>query len=155
VVSSFFQFQYNLAPPMRIAIDTGGTFTDCVFLRDGRLEILKVFSTPANPARAIAQAVADVRQRLGEIAAPVDLLHGTTVGTNALLERRGGRVASSPPKASRTCWSSDARRARSFTTSSSRNRRRWWTPLAAWAFASASLLMAGSSSPSHRKRWQA
>ncbi len=78
---------------MRIAIDTGGTFTDCVFLRGGRLAILKVFSTPANPARAIAQAVADVRQRLGETTAPVDLLHGTTVGTNALLERRGGHVA--------------------------------------------------------------
>ncbi len=78
---------------MRIAIDTGGTFTDCVFLRGGRLEILKVFSTPANPARAITQAVADVRRRLGERTAPVELLHGTTVGTNALLERRGGRVA--------------------------------------------------------------
>ncbi|MGH9811903.1 MAG: hydantoinase/oxoprolinase family protein [Candidatus Acidiferrales bacterium] len=77
---------------MRIAIDTGGTFTDCVYLRAGRLEILKVFSTPANPARAIAQAVDTVRERL-KAAAPVELLHGTTVGTNALLERRGGRVA--------------------------------------------------------------
>src|SRR5574341_2161870 len=78
---------------MRIAIDTGGTFTDCVFLRDGRLEILKVLSTPANPARAIAQGVAAVRERLRERASPVELLHGTTVGTNALLERRGGRIA--------------------------------------------------------------
>ncbi|MGH9788868.1 MAG: hydantoinase/oxoprolinase N-terminal domain-containing protein, partial [Candidatus Acidiferrales bacterium] len=77
---------------MRIAIDTGGTFTDCVYLRNGRLEILKVFSTPSNPARAIAQAVAAVQKRLAS-AAPVELLHGTTVGTNALLERRGGRVA--------------------------------------------------------------
>ncbi|HKZ53593.1 MAG TPA: hydantoinase/oxoprolinase N-terminal domain-containing protein, partial [Candidatus Acidoferrales bacterium] len=75
---------------MRIAIDTGGTFTDCIFLRGARLEILKVFSTPANPARAIAQAVETVRARPAE---PVELLHGTTVGTNALLERRGGRVA--------------------------------------------------------------
>jgi N-methylhydantoinase A len=46
---------------MRIAIDTGGTFTDCIFLRDGKLEILKVFSTPANPANAIAEAVRAVR----------------------------------------------------------------------------------------------
>src|SRR3990170_3718685 len=75
---------------MRIAIDTGGTFTDCIFLRGARLEILKVFSTPANPARAIAQAVETVRARPAE---SVELLHGTTVGTNALLERRGGRVA--------------------------------------------------------------
>jgi len=77
---------------MRIAVDTGGTFTDCVFLRDGRLEILKVFSTPANPARAIAQAIGVVEKLLGSNGR-VELLHGTTVGTNALLERRGGRVA--------------------------------------------------------------
>ncbi|MCI0402374.1 MAG: hydantoinase/oxoprolinase family protein, partial [Acidobacteria bacterium] len=77
---------------MRIAIDTGGTFTDCVYLRHGRLEILKVFSTPSNPARAIGQAVEVVRKGRAP-SAPVELLHGTTVGTNALLERRGGRVA--------------------------------------------------------------
>ena len=41
---------------MRIALDTGGTFTDCVFLRDGKLEILKVPSQPKNPAAAIAAA---------------------------------------------------------------------------------------------------
>ncbi len=79
---------------MRVAIDTGGTFTDCLFLRDGRIEILKLPSTPSNPARAIANALekilagaspADCRE--------LDLLCGTTVGTNALLERRGGRVA--------------------------------------------------------------
>ena len=42
---------------MRIAMDTGGTFTDCVFVRDGRLEILKVPSTPDDPARAIMYAI--------------------------------------------------------------------------------------------------
>ena len=42
---------------MRIAIDTGGTFTDCVFLRGGRLEILKILSTPSNPAEAILAAL--------------------------------------------------------------------------------------------------
>ena len=75
---------------MRIAIDTGGTFTDCVYVKGARLEILKVFSTPSNPARAIAGAVAHITRGRG---VPVDLLHGTTVGTNALLERRGARVA--------------------------------------------------------------
>lgn len=86
---------------MRIAIDTGGTFTDCVFLgpdgrgsaRGRRLEILKVFSTPANPARALVQAVERVRARLAKPREPVELLHGTTVGTNTLLERRGARIA--------------------------------------------------------------
>lgn len=78
---------------MRIAIDTGGTFTDCVFLRGRRLEILKVFSTPANPARAVRQEVETVRDPRGRQRKPLELLHGTTVGTNALLERRGGRIA--------------------------------------------------------------
>lgn len=75
---------------MRIAMDTGGTFTDCVFVRNGKLEVVKVFSTPANPAQAIFDALAKVNRRTSE---PLDLICGTTVGTNALLEQRGGRVA--------------------------------------------------------------
>jgi N-methylhydantoinase A len=78
---------------MRIALDTGGTFTDCVFLRDGKLEILKVPSQPKNPAAAIAAALSRVRAMLGDKAEQeLDLVCGTTVGTNALLERRGGKV---------------------------------------------------------------
>src|ERR1700685_962304 len=75
---------------MRIAMDTGGTFTDCVFVRDGRLEILKVPSTPDDPARAIMTAIKKV---LAEPDPSLELTCGTTVGTNALLERCGGRVA--------------------------------------------------------------
>jgi len=85
---------------LRISIDTGGTFTDCVFLRAGRLHILKVFSTPRNPAEAIHNAVAEVLRaqtgaHLGAERPPVvlELSHGTTVGTNALLERKGARIA--------------------------------------------------------------
>jgi N-methylhydantoinase A len=79
---------------MRVAIDTGGTFTDCAFVRDGRLEILKVPSTPVNPARAIAEALDEIVLRNGGgRTVPWELFCGTTVGTNALLERRGGRVA--------------------------------------------------------------
>ena len=37
----------------RVAIDTGGTFTDCVYLRDGKLVVLKVFSTPQDPGLAV------------------------------------------------------------------------------------------------------
>ena len=75
-------------PTLRVAIDTGGTFTDCVWVEAGELKTIKVFSTPGDPSRAIAEA-------LGKIgaAAGVTLLHGTTVGTNALLERKGARVA--------------------------------------------------------------
>jgi len=79
---------------MRIAVDTGGTFTDCVFVRAGELRILKVLSTPENPARAIGEAMAKIVSE-AEISsgATLELTCGTTVGTNALLERRGGRVA--------------------------------------------------------------
>jgi len=74
--------------PLRIAIDTGGTFTDCVWRDRGRLRMLKVFSTPADPSHAIVEA-------LRQIAPQEDftLLHGTTVGTNTLLERKGARTA--------------------------------------------------------------
>jgi N-methylhydantoinase A len=76
--------------PLRIAIDTGGTFTDCVWIDpvSGRLQILKIFSTPADPSEAIAEAVKKIAGTT-----PITLLHGTTVGTNALLQRKGGRVA--------------------------------------------------------------
>jgi N-methylhydantoinase A len=73
---------------MRIAIDTGGTFTDCVYLRANQLQILKVPSTPANPGRAVLEAIAQIVP-----AGHAEIRHGTTVGTNALLERTGARVA--------------------------------------------------------------
>jgi len=77
---------------MRVAVDTGGTFTDCVVLEGSEIKILKVFSTPDNSARGILEGV---RRLAGESAPgePVDIIHGTTVGTNSLLERRGARVA--------------------------------------------------------------
>jgi N-methylhydantoinase A len=78
---------------MRIAIDSGGTFTDCVFVRDGKLQIIKVASRPDAPAEAIVEAV-QLATALAPSSSEVhDLVCGTTVGTNALIERRGGRVA--------------------------------------------------------------
>jgi N-methylhydantoinase A len=83
-----------------IAIDTGGTFTDCVWVEDGALKTLKVFSTPDDPSRAIAEALRKVGERgirpsatIKKVGAALTLLHGTTVGTNALLQRKGARVA--------------------------------------------------------------
>jgi N-methylhydantoinase A len=78
------------APPRStcVAIDTGGTFTDCVWVEGGRIRILKVFSTSDDPSRAIAEALREIGVR-----GPLTLLHGTTVGTNTLLQRKGGRVA--------------------------------------------------------------
>jgi N-methylhydantoinase A len=76
--------------PLRIAIDTGGTFTDCVWIDParGKLRMLKVFSTPTDPSQAICKAIDTIRGD-GELM----ILHGTTVGTNTLLERKGARTA--------------------------------------------------------------
>jgi N-methylhydantoinase A len=76
--------------PLRIAIDTGGTFTDCVWIdpTTRRLRMLKVFSTPADPSQAIVKALEKIAPE-GDLI----LLHGTTVGTNTLLERKGARTA--------------------------------------------------------------
>ncbi len=75
---------------MRIGIDTGGTFTDFVFLGEGEGRVHKVASTPENPLIAILQG-------LGELCpggmGGTEIVHGTTVGTNAFLTRRGARVA--------------------------------------------------------------
>src|SRR6266851_346585 len=76
---------------MRIAFDTGGTFTDCVYLRGGRIEILKIPSTPRKPSEAISRALHGIRESSVELAS-LELVCGTTVGTNALLQRKGGRV---------------------------------------------------------------
>jgi len=76
--------------PLRIAIDTGGTFTDCVWIDSAtrHLRMLKVFSTPADPSEAIVEALRKITLDQDFI-----LLHGTTVGTNTLLERKGARTA--------------------------------------------------------------
>jgi N-methylhydantoinase A len=75
--------------PLRIAIDTGGTFTDCLAVVGGRMKMVKVFSTPDDPSRAIVEGI----RKLAEPGQPLLILHGTTVGTNTLLERKGARVA--------------------------------------------------------------
>ena len=69
---------------MRVGVDTGGTFTDFVYWDGTALRTHKVRSTPQDPARAI----------LAGIKGPVrEIVHGSTVATNALLERRGARTA--------------------------------------------------------------
>lgn len=74
---------------MRIGIDAGGTFTDFVVLHgDGRLETFKLRSNPRAPDEVILAGLA----RIGN-AASCDVIHGSTVATNALLERKGARTA--------------------------------------------------------------
>jgi len=76
---------------LTIAIDTGGTFTDCVYRAAGNVEVLKLPSTTADPARAILDVIEQIVIRSGATA--IEVRHGTTVATNALLERKGARIA--------------------------------------------------------------
>jgi N-methylhydantoinase A/oxoprolinase/acetone carboxylase beta subunit len=74
---------------MRIGIDAGGTFTDFIVLhRGGRLESFKILSNPRAPAKVILEGL---RRAAGTTKAEV--VHGSTVATNALLERKGARTA--------------------------------------------------------------
>src|SRR5579859_8295340 len=77
--------------PMRLGVDIGGTFTDFVWLDDaGRLHLHKRLSTPDDPARSVVEGAAE----LGVPAHPaVQVVHGSTIATNALLQRRGARTA--------------------------------------------------------------
>lgn len=85
-----------MAKQFRLAVDTGGTFTDlCVVDQErGSLAVTKVPSTPANPALAVIEGI-EKMVREGKIAAEgiQFLLHGTTVATNALLEHKGAETA--------------------------------------------------------------
>jgi N-methylhydantoinase A len=112
----------TLAEPIRIGIDTGGTFTDFVVARGSRIRSFKLPSTPHNPAEAILAGVERALTELAESAgfedpaakgklksartnaardaikdrgdpASIEIVHGTTVATNALLERKGARTA--------------------------------------------------------------
>jgi N-methylhydantoinase A len=74
-------------PSIVLGVDVGGTFTDFLLLRDGHLEVHKRPSTPDDPARAILEGL----DALG--ARPDLLVHGSTVATNTVLERRGARTA--------------------------------------------------------------
>src|SRR5687767_2134802 len=87
-----------------IAVDTGGTFTDVVGLIDGALRIVKVPSTPADPAQAVIDGIHRLLDDSSSpptphtthhtpLSTPFVLIHGSTVATNALLERKGARVA--------------------------------------------------------------
>lgn len=83
----------NHAPLVRVGVDTGGTFTDFVFATNGRVEIFKLPSTPIDASLAIASGLKTISQKTGTPPEQIEVVHGTTVGTNALLQRRGARTA--------------------------------------------------------------
>lgn len=69
----------------RLGVDTGGTFTDFVYVESGKLQVHKVLSTPHAPEKAILQGIAE----LGISMESLQVVHGSTVATNALLEGKG------------------------------------------------------------------
>src|SRR5215468_2263986 len=80
--------------PVRLAVDIGGTFTDIVLLAGGQRFVAKVLTTPREPEVAVIEgtrsALAEARLAFGDI----DLfVHGTTLATNAIIERKGARTA--------------------------------------------------------------
>lgn len=77
----------------RVGVDTGGTFTDFVFELNGRLQVFKLPSTPADPSIAITEGLRRISQITTAPLSNIEVVHGTTVGTNALLQRCGARTA--------------------------------------------------------------
>ncbi|HBY95144.1 MAG TPA: methylhydantoinase, partial [Chloroflexi bacterium] len=81
---------------MRLGIDIGGTFTDLLLVDDetGGVRIVKVLTTPADPSRGVVEAVdralAEPNRALSEVSV---LVHGTTLITNTIIERKGARTA--------------------------------------------------------------
>ena len=82
------------ADPVVVGVDVGGTFTDAVLLRRGRIHTAKVPSTPEDQSVGALAAVAAALAEAGCAPAEVSgFTHGMTVGTNALLEGKGARTA--------------------------------------------------------------
>ena len=75
---------------MRVGVEVGGTFTDLVAIEDGNVQVAKVPSVPARPDEGAMASLAAGQVDLGAVE---ELVHGSTVATNAILERKGARVA--------------------------------------------------------------
>ena len=70
-----------------VGVDTGGTFTDFIYKKDGKWHIYKTLSTPSNPALAVLKGL----QHIGK--GDKNIVHGSTVATNAVLEKKGAKTA--------------------------------------------------------------
>jgi N-methylhydantoinase A len=82
--------------PYRVGVDIGGTFTDLIVVNDetGAFAVGKVLTTPADPSQAVESVLVETLQLAGIDPASVQhLIHGTTLVTNAIIERKGARTA--------------------------------------------------------------
>jgi N-methylhydantoinase A len=81
-------------PSARLAVDIGGTFTDLALEHDGRRSTIKVLTTPSAPEQGVMAGVRDILQTSRVAASKVGIvIHGTTLATNAVIERKGARTA--------------------------------------------------------------
>src|SRR5580692_2879992 len=82
------------AATARLAVDIGGTFTDVVLERSGERATIKVLTTPGAPEVGVLSGVRSILATSGVAASDVGLIiHGTTLATNAIIERKGARTA--------------------------------------------------------------
>jgi N-methylhydantoinase A len=81
-------------PSARLAVDIGGTFTDLALEHDGRCTTIKVLTTQAAPEQGVIAGAREILQSSGVAAADIAIvIHGTTLATNAVIERKGARTA--------------------------------------------------------------
>lgn len=81
---------------LKLGVDVGGTFTDLVMIdeKNGEINLTKVLSTPRNPDQGVLNGIKKMTKLFSMKAADIDfLIHGTTVATNALIERKGVETA--------------------------------------------------------------
>ncbi len=80
--------------PARLAVDIGGTFTDIALEQGGKRTTAKVLTTPAAPERGVMEGFHAILSTAGVAPAAIELIvHGTTLATNAVIERKGARTA--------------------------------------------------------------
>ncbi len=83
-----------ISAAVRLGVDIGGTFTDVVLEKDGEVFSTKVLTTYSAPENAIVDGMRQVCAKAGVAASEVvQIIHGTTLATNALIERRGAKTA--------------------------------------------------------------
>src|SRR5262245_7533669 len=84
----------NKCRPVRLAVDIGGTFTDIVLLAGEQRLVAKVLTTPREPEVAVIEGAKSALAEALRAFSDIDLVvHGTTLATNAIIERKGARIA--------------------------------------------------------------
>ena len=117
----------------RLAVDIGGTFTDLVLALPDRTLSAKLLTTHAAPDEAVIAGTEAILREAGVAASSLDLvIHGTTLATNALIERKGARTALITTQAFATRWRSPTSTGSSNTICIWNGRSRWSRAICGW-----------------------